>query len=296
MDSSEQSFHVWIASDAQTTAVALSPVNVSGRARVHRWGSVADVSPEAPMTSDAVSGRAAKQIMLIAVVAGGLCMVGGLPYAGAIVSGALVLGVVAIVGSFMAERPGRVKTPDLRGFPEIHRVLTTPQEQRSFRALVGLAERVGRTLPALDELVDPNEAGELLAQALWDGAKNLARKQEIRAVRDELRRHEDHVSGESSRSQRDFAHQQQQADALWKEVNGDLTKLGAHLTAAAESGEAFIRDRELDDTLQRTEKVLAELSVDLMSGPSAASEQLADETTAVLDAYRGLNDLYGGKY
>ncbi|MGW5667745.1 hypothetical protein [Micromonospora sp. NPDC003776] len=248
------------------------------------------------MTSDAANGRATKQIMLIAVVAGGLCMVGGSRYAAIIVSGALVLGAAAIVGSVLAERPARVRMPDLKGFPEIHRVLTTPQEQRSFRALVGLAERVGRTLPALDELVDPNEAGELLAQALWDGAKSLARKQEIRAVRDELGRHEDHVSDDSSRSQRDFVHQRQQAKALWKEVNGDLAKLVAHLTAAAESGEAYIRDRELDDTLQRTEKALAELSADLMSGPSAASEQLADETTAVLDAYRGLNDLYGGKY
>ncbi|MEH0820718.1 MULTISPECIES: hypothetical protein [unclassified Micromonospora] len=296
MASSENYVHLWIASDAKTTAVALTEVGVSGRSRVHEWGSVTDTTPEAPMTREAASRRAAQQIMLVAVVFGGLCMAGGGAYAGLLISGGLVLSLVAIVGSVRAEQPGRVRTPSMRSFPDIHRVLSTPQEQRTFRALVKLAERVGRTLPELDELVEPNEAGELLAQALWDGAKTLARKQDVRAVRDDLRRHETHASDESSRAHRDLMHQRQQADALWEEVNGDLAKLVAQLTAAAESGERFIRDQDLDVTLQRTEKALAELSTDLMAGPSGASEQLADETTAVLDAYNELNDLYGGKH
>ncbi|MEU4779374.1 hypothetical protein [Micromonospora sp. NPDC023633] len=296
MTSSENYVHLWIASDAKTTAVALTEVGVSGRARVHEWGSVTDVSPDAPMSREAANRRASQQMILIAVISIGICLAGGAPYAGVIFVAAFVLAAAAIVGAIRAERQGTVRTPDLRKFPDIHRVLTTPQEQRSFRALVTLAERVGRTLPELDELVEPNEAGELLAQALWDGAKNLARKQDIRTVRDDLRRHEKDTTDNSSRAYRDFVHQRQQADELWKEVRSELATLVAQLTAAAEAGERFIRDRDLDETLQRTEKALAELLIDPMSGPSGASEQLADETTAVLDAYRELNDLYGGKH
>ncbi|MEU8179158.1 hypothetical protein AB0B86_00115 [Micromonospora sp. NPDC049047] len=234
--------------------------------------------------------------MLVAIVFGGLCMAGGWRYAGMLVTGGLLLSLVAIVGSVRAGQPSRVRTPNMRSFPDIHRVLTSPQDQRTFRTLVKLAERIGRTLPQLDELVEPNEAGELLAQALWDGAKVLARRQELRALRDDLRRHETDASDESSRAHRDLVHQRQQADELWEEVNDNLATLVAQLTAAAESGETFARDRDLDVTLQRTETALAELSTDLMAGTSGASERLADETTAVLDAYRELNDLYGGKH
>ncbi|WP_328415507.1 hypothetical protein OG470_23510 [Micromonospora sp. NBC_00389] len=208
---------------------------------------------------------------------------------------AVVLAMAIFSASVKAEQLGTVITPDRHRHPDAHRVLMSQQERSEFDALLRLAERVAKTLPALQGLVDSNEAGRLLAQGLWHGAKNLARKQEIREVRDDLKRHAVARSDEVSRSRLDLLHQQQRAGALWNEVNAELEKLTSQLTAAAAAGETFIRDRDLDDTLDRTEKALAKLSIDDPAVPSAATEHLAEETTAVVQAYRELNDLYGGK-
>lgn len=295
MSSSPDTFHLWIGRDAKATGVALCELRMSGKAHVHRWGSITELTPGPPMTAKAADRRAILQLILISIGALYLCGAGSGAYWGLILLAAGVLGFAVLLASIKAARESVLVTPNLRAYPDIHRVLTTPEERRSFQELLSLAERVGRTLPALDGLVEPNQAAELLAQGLWDGAKSLTRKQEIRAVRDDLKRHAHEGSSDMSRTRLDLLDQQQRADALWSEVNADLDKLTTHLTDAAKAGEAFVRDRELDDTLQRTEKALAELSIDAVYAGSNASEQLADETTAVLNAYRGLNDLYGGK-
>jgi hypothetical protein len=143
--------------------------------------------------------------------------------------------------------------------------------------------------------MEPSEAGELLAQTLWDGAKILARKEEIRDVRDELTLHVQNLADSRSRARLDILHQQQRANVLWEEVNEELDKLRSHLAAAVAAGEAFMVDRELDETLSRTERALARLSTEDPSVSSAAGQRLADETTAVVEVYRELNELYGGR-
>lgn len=286
---------VWIARDPSTTAVALRPVEISSRPSRHGWGNIIDLTPGQPMTAKAADRRAKFQLILVSLGALYFCGNGGGAYWWLILLVAGVLTMAIFSASAKAEQPGKVVTPDLHRYPDVHRLLTGAPERGEFDRLLRLAERVGKTLPALKHLVDPNEAGGLLAQALWDGAKNLARKEEIRAVRDDLKRHAQERSDEMSRSRLDLLQQQQRASTLWSEVNEELDKLRSHLTAAAEAGEAFIRDRDLDETLSRTEKALAQLSIDDPSNSSGASEQLADETSAVVQAYRELNDLYGGK-
>ncbi|SBT40670.1 hypothetical protein [Micromonospora auratinigra] len=286
---------VWIARDPSKTAVALRPVDIGSRPHRREWGSVVDVTPGPPMTAKAADRRAKFQLLLVLMAASYFCTAGGGAYWWLILlaSGAFMMAIFA--ASSKAGEPGKVVTPELGHYPEAHRLLTGPQERSEFDRLLKLAERVGKTQPALKRLVDPDEAGSLLAEAVWEGAKSLARKEEIRAVRDDLKRHALEGSGQVSRSRLDLLQQQQRANALWKEVDAELDKLRSHLSTAAEAGEAFIRDRELDDTLNRTEKALAKLSTDEILGSSLASEQLADETNAVIQAYRELNELYGGK-
>jgi hypothetical protein len=247
------------------------------------------------MTAKAAERRAKFQLVLVVSAALYFCSVGHGAYWWLVLIASGMLTIAIFSASAKAERPGEVTTPDIHRYPGIHRVLASFQERREFDQLLRLAERVGRTLPALEGLVEPSEAGELLAQALWDGAKSLARKEEIRGVRDDLKRHAQDRSGSLSRSRLDLLHQQKRADVLWKEVHGELEKLRSHLAAAAEAGEAFMRDRQLNDTLSRTEKTLERLSAEDPSGSSVASEQLADETTAVVEAYRELHELYGSK-
>ncbi|MER7459342.1 hypothetical protein ABTW87_20195, partial [Micromonospora sp. NPDC126480] len=180
--------------------------------------------------------------------------------------------------------------------PDLHRLLTNPQERGEFDALLRLAERIHKTLPKLGGLIDPGDAAKLLAESVWDAATILARKQEIRAVRDDLKGYALRGSEDVSRARLDLLNQQQRASVLWTEVNEELDRLRSHLTAAAVAGEAYVRDRNLDDTLERTEKALAKLSAEnSIESSTAATQQLADQTTAVVQAYRELNELYGGR-
>ncbi|MFG1903167.1 hypothetical protein [Micromonospora carbonacea] len=295
MSPSDHPFHLWIATDAETTTVAQCKLRMSGRTNSRRVGRITILSPGEPISPKAAEKRIGFQLLLIAAGASYLCCWGSQIHWGLILAGAVILTAFALSASANAKKPSTVVTPSLHLHPDRHRILVAHQDRRSFNDLLILTERIDKTLPALAGLVDSKNAAALVTQSLWEGAGFLVRRQEIRSVRESLGRHEGHSIGAPSRSRLDLRSQQQRADALWDEAKKDLKRLKFHLTATAEAGEAFIRDRELDDTLQRTEEALDRLSVDGSHAGAYAGEQLADETTAVLTAYRELNDLYGGK-
>ncbi|MFE9185347.1 hypothetical protein ACFYMB_18715 [Micromonospora haikouensis] len=295
MSPSDHPFHLWIARDAQVTAVALTEMRMSGRANVREWGSITEVTPGKQITGSAASKRVTIQLIVVAVVSLYVCGLASAVYWWLLLAVDLALVLLAVAAGFKAARRSTVVAPDIDLYPSIHRLLTTHEERLSFRDLQALAERIGRTLPALDGLVDPSDAAELVAESLWEGAAVLARRQEIREVRDELVRHASDGTVETNRARLDLQSQQQRAGDLWEEVNADLARLTSHLMATAAAGERFVRDQDLDDTLQRTGAALDKLSLDGSHAGAYAGEQLAEETTAVLTAYRELNDLYGGK-
>lgn len=296
MSPSGHPFHLWIGRDARMTAVALCEIRMSGATHTHEWGSLTDLTPGQPMSAGAASNRRGTQLILIAVAAVSLYVLAAGAYRPIIFATAVVLAVLVSASSSRAKVAGSVSTPNLRKYPDIHRLLTTLEERESFHRLLISAERIGATLPALEGLLDPGEAGDLVAQSLWDGAKILARRQELRVVRHDLQQHATTNLPDVSRARQNLLSQQHQAEALWSDINQDFERLTLRLIATAEAGEAYIRERDLDDALQRTERMLAELSIDDSIPGSLASEQLSDETASVLNAYRELNDLYGGKY
>jgi hypothetical protein len=247
------------------------------------------------MTKKEAKGLLQLQFFLIFVGALGLCLLTDGRYWGLILTIPVVLVGFASTLSSKDRKTSMTVTASPNPNPESYRTLTKPDERQAFDGLLALAERIDKTLPALAGLVDSKDAASLVAQSLWEGAGLLARRQEIRGVRDELQTFAHPGSPKTNRARQDLEGQQRRADALWNEVNKDLEGLVSHLTATAEAGEAFIRDRELDETLQRTEEALTKLSLDGSHAGAYAGEQLAEETTAVLTAYRDLNDLYGGK-
>lgn len=284
---------LWIARDADKVVVAMCPLKINAKAQRQEWGNITDLSAGEPSTREVGDRRSARAFVILAIgaVAGAVV---GVPWQW-VLPGVVVIGGAVVLSQVTAERVGVVVAPDLDRYPDIHRVLTRQEERAAFLELVKLAERVARTLPALDGLIEETEASELLALGLWDGAKTLARRQDIRAVLGDLRRHGRDDLPPLSRSRHDLNNQRQRAEALWDEVNAELASLQTQRAAAAVAGETFIRARELGRTLERTEKALAELAAADSSGQSAAGEQLADETTAVVNAYRELTELYGGK-
>ncbi|MEU2169566.1 hypothetical protein [Micromonospora chersina] len=174
--------------------------------------------------------------------------------------------------------------------------LNHPHDRLEFDKLIDLAQRIDKNIPMLTGLVDRNEAGEALARALWQAAGLLGRRRKIYSVIDELSRHEVKRLGEGSRVARDLQAQQSAAEELLKDLRVDLDKLMANLTATAEAGDDFRREREALRAVERASQTLAELATSSHEGTSAAADRLAEETVTVVRAYRELNELYGGRF
>ncbi|HEY0696442.1 MAG TPA: hypothetical protein VGD43_01360 [Micromonospora sp.] len=261
-----EEFHLWIARDPMTTAVALRPVTVSGTAHRHQWAGVTDVTA-GPAADRAWVERQTNLLTGIAL-AGALASYGmGVHWWLALPAAAIVVVLIRRATAWVA-CPGTVVAPDLDRQPHLHRVLVTRPERAAFEQLTVLAERIGRILPALDGLIDRREAGELLAQALWDGAELLTRRQELRAVRYDLTWFDGDESYQPDRA----VHQDQRdrTGRLWADIDAELGRLTACLTDVATTGEQCARDRG-----------------------SASGQRPADGTVAVLAAYRELTDLFG---
>ncbi|MEH1017138.1 hypothetical protein V6U90_29095 [Micromonospora sp. CPCC 206060] len=280
-----------MASDDRRTIAALAPLKLSGMHQWYRWGSISDGQAVAVRPGIGRGSQTALLVVIVLVPGWLLCAAGVWPL---LVATVAVIAIVAgVVVTVRAGLPGRAIAPDLHRYPEIHRVLDDPDELRDFRQLIGLAERVGRTLPALDGLIEPAEAGENLAQAVWDGAKLHVRRQEIRVVLDDLGDYDEAKLPSTSRAVQNLVSQRERATELWHEVDGELARLTANLEAAAEAGENFIRERDAGEAARRAEDALAKVLPAEFADPAVAGEQLADETVAVLSAYRELTDSYG---
>ncbi len=294
MPPSDHPFHLWVARDTVSTTIAPQRIRVNGRANFRKQGNVSFLMLHKSSGSNASDRRLGWLIVLTAVGIAYACFSDEEPRWGMALIG--VVGVFCLVPVVLSDAPDKAKTvkPSLQSLPSGTRVLTRFDERRVFDDLQTLADRIDKTLPALAGLVDSRDAASLVAQSLWQGAGILARKQEIRGVREDLAKHGHPGSPMTSRARLELQSQQARAGALWREVNEDLATLVSQLTVTAEAGEAFVRDKEIDDTLQRTADAINKLSLDISPIEANAGEQLADKTTAVLTAYRELSELYGG--
>ncbi len=294
MSPSDHPFRLWIASDDEQVVVALCPLRISGEQLKHEWGNLTDLRVLPPLPRSSGADGLPVATLLAVSLGGALCFSGAPPMVALILAGLAALVVYA--RSLRKDLPGRVVAPGLKKYPDIHRVLDAPEEREDFLDLVELAERVGQVLPALNGMVDPADSAKALAQALWDGADILNRRKELRSVVEGLKRHDHAGLSEASRAVQYLAAQRTKASDLLEQVDAELARLAANLEAAAIAGENFSREQELLDAALQAEETLVGLASQELIAGSDASEQLAEETSAVLDAYRELNELYGGKH
>jgi hypothetical protein len=259
---SDHPFHLWIATDHTRTVAALTPLKVSRGPLRHEWGSITDLraAPVASTSPNVVS--IVVLVALVAVVTLGLCG-SGAPLVVILVLAVLALGV-GLAATLSKTPPGEVQTPDLAKFPEIHRSLSAPEERRDFFGLLALAERAGRTLPALEDAVDPSEGGQSLAEALWEGADILSRRQQLRPQMQTPGAQSVPQGHVASRVAEALAEQKARSQRLWDETNEAFSRLRTALELAAVAGE------------------------------NAAHDPQAIE--AAREAYQELDDLYGGKF
>ena len=173
---SDHPFQVWIATDDTQTVVALAPLNSPER----RSGVSGGTSPpEAVPVAPAGTNVAGLVVLAALVFLGtlGLCLWRA-PLLVIFFLIALTVGVGLTV-VLSKPSPARVVAPEIAS--SRRSTGASPRSSRATRSgLVELAERAGRALPALSDVVDPVEAGQSLAEALWVGADVLSRREQLR--------------------------------------------------------------------------------------------------------------------
>jgi len=130
------------------------------------------------------------------------------------------------------------------------------------------------------ELVDVPIAERQLAQALFDLAGALERRQELRELHAELSRHDGAA---------ELAPRVAKAASVLAELDDEVTRRLAALNAVAMAGEELIRDQEIGALASEADAALDRLT---SAGPAIgadAGSELAERTEAVLRAYRELS-------
>jgi hypothetical protein len=270
--------------DTEKVVVSPTPLKMrSGRARRVRWGSVTEVVPAAP------SGRSrqdrirfASQLSLVLVMLSAVLSALGIAWWTA-AGGSLALIAFVAVEQARAARTAIIALP--KG--DSAHVLVAPEERAAFERAFVVAKRVRRTWPALRHMIDSDDADRSLSAALEELAAIMARRQQIRCLREELAQATRHDLPADSPAVQALAEQRLRVEALWRSTAGAANRILAGINAAALAGENLIREQRIGDTAREAELAISRLTA---AGPprTEAGPELAERTAAVIAAYREL--------
>jgi hypothetical protein len=175
----------------------------------------------------------------------------------------------------LAER--RLRRPD-------NIVLRAEKARSAFDHALALADRVSGTWPLLGRLVDADEAAVMLAEALWQIAAVLSRREELDTVLESVGLDPAAASAET-RSQLSAAR------AARARVDAEFQRREAGLRRAEEAGRDFIREQQMREAVQAADQTLRSMPPTVLAGVGTALEpasDLAEHTQSVLAAYREL--------
>ncbi|WP_250008169.1 hypothetical protein [Actinoplanes sp. M2I2] len=271
---------LYVAYDDKLVIVARLPVGVvGGRGITFRWGGVLEVTPAREPADPAPVAGTLYGLGAVLILIGAALLLTGYPVGGL----TTLLGLAAVAGGWACtwwQRAGVLSAPRLDSDRDQHHVLVEDADRQVFAEAVDLCRRSSRAWPALGALVDVPVAERQLAQALFDLAGALERRQELRELRTELGGH----AGAP-----ELAPRLARATAALAGLDDEVSRRLATLTAVAVAGEEFLRDEEIGELARTADETIARLtSARPSAGPDAGSE-LAERTEAVLRAYRELS-------
>jgi len=179
-------------------------------------------------------------------------------------------------------------------------VLREERAQSAFDRALAVADRVSETWPALGPLVDTDDASAMLAEALWQIAAVLARREELDAVLLA-------APADLAAASVEVRAQVSAAKAARARVAAEFGRREASLRRAEDAGRDFIREQHMREAVRAAEQTLRTmpsggpapivlasdaLAVSSVAGPRTATgdaaADLAEQTHAVLAAYREL--------
>jgi DNA-directed RNA polymerase subunit K/omega len=270
--------------DAQKVVVSPVPLKMrTGRARRVRGGSVTEVVPVPPSgRSREERVRFVSQLVLVLVVLSAVLGALGIAWWAA-AGGSFALVAFVAVEQARAARTGLIALPKGDGAHVLH----APEERAAFERALVVAKRVRRTWPALRHMIDPDDADRGLTAALRELAAIMARRQQIRRLRDELAQATRHDLPADSPAVQALAEQRLRVEALWRSTAGAANRILASINAAALAGENLIREQRLGETARQAEVAISRMTA---AGPprTEAGPELAERTAAVIAAYREL--------
>ena len=274
---------LFVGADVEKTVVSPYPIKMrSGRARRHRVGSVVEVVPvgaSGRSREDRVrySSQLALALLVLTAVLGA---VGVAWWVGAAASVALVAFVS--VGQARAARAGVLALP--RGDDSF--VLHAAEERVAYGRAVAVARRVRATWPALRHMIDAEQADVDLTAALRELAGIMARRQQIRRLREELGSASRHDLPADSPAVQALAEQRLRVEGLWRSTAEAANRILAGINAAALAGENLIREQRIGETARAAELAISRLTA--VTAPADSGPALAERTAAVIAAYREL--------
>jgi hypothetical protein len=215
-------------------------------------------------------------IVLPPVLAGAATAAFGPVEAGFAVGGGFLLAMSALAPRLRRRLASRSWAPKA--------ALVLTSERATFQRLVTVADRISETWPALGSLVNPDEAEHMLAEALWEAAGVLARRQALTDALAELSRPDFAAPAAEDPTTRELTAELTATKSALAEIDSELARREANLRRAEQAGRAFIRDQQMRRAIRSAEK---SRRIALPAAPDAAAE-LADRTRSVLTAYREL--------
>ncbi|GIE93538.1 hypothetical protein [Paractinoplanes rishiriensis] len=277
---------LYVARDDKVTAVSRGRLRMSGATVVRRdWNALVELTAPVldPKPRHSLSDTAL--VVLPPVLAGSLTAAFA-PVEAAIAVGGAVFFAASYLSPVLRRRFDRAGPRTRRADVFL---LTGESERQSFQQAVAVADRVSETWPALGALIDANEAEDMLAEALWEIAGALSRRQELTGVLTELSRPDFAAVPAADQTARELTAQLHATRAALSQVGADLARREASLRRTELAGRNFIREQDMRRAIRAAEDSLrAAPPPGLSAEPVDAAAELAEHTQSVLAAYREL--------
>ena len=292
-----ESARLYVGRDAEKTVVGPYPLTMrTGRALRRRFGSVTEVVPAPP--SGRTRGQRVRllaQLATVLLLLSGVLTAAGLPWWAPLLGSAVIVGFVARDQARAAD-VGTIAVPTGTADDTTCHVLYGPKEQAVFARSFLAAQRIQRTWPALRHMIDAADADRMLSRALGDLAGLLARREQIRRLRQDLSAVNHRDLPTDSPALEALAAQRHRLEELWRDAGADANRHIRNLHAAATAGEGLIREQRVGRTARDAERAIAHLTHASVGAPlpgpvdagPGAGQELADRTAEVIAAYREL--------
>jgi hypothetical protein len=282
---------LYVVRDDDTTIVSRHRLRVAGLGlRTSRCGGWEEtVSVRQNVLPAPAFGRAAAVVLPPALSAGALWIAGARPE---IVVGAGA--AVFLAGAYLMPMLARLRPAakqdgpkeDGRAADAPFRTLFDRPERHRFAQTLDLAKRITDAWPALSGLIDRRETERALNQALWDIADLLSRQQDVRRIAETLQAQSADGTPLADAVSRELGDQVAKARERLRRLELEVASRMAALETVEAAGRRFVREQRLIQTLRETGQFL---NTQVAEPPTDAGAELAERTTAVLEAYRELS-------